>query len=74
MHRALVTCPVRSNQLLERFPPGEDLTLEVPDGGYATLPCSGPYSLPEAELFVIGPGNIPLEVGTFRGGEYDKKA
>ncbi|KAK3783948.1 hypothetical protein RRG08_049083 [Elysia crispata] len=54
---------------LERFPPGENLTLEVPEGGYVTLPCPRPYSLPEADLVLAGPGGTLLQEGTFRGGE-----
>ncbi|GFO11004.1 cell adhesion molecule-related/down-regulated by oncogenes [Plakobranchus ocellatus] len=57
---------VLSLPVLDPFPSGEDLSLEIPEGGYATLPCHKPYSLPEAELFIVGPGGPVLE-GRFPG-------
>ncbi|RUS87885.1 hypothetical protein EGW08_004363, partial [Elysia chlorotica] len=63
---------VLSLPVLEEFPPGENQTVQVPQGGYVTLACPAPYSLPQAEVLVVGPAGRTLWDGSSPAGDIQR--
>ncbi|KAK7487630.1 hypothetical protein BaRGS_00021180 [Batillaria attramentaria] len=52
---------VLSRPVLRSFPPSSDVTITAPEGGYATLPCTAPYSQPPARVEVQTPDGRLLD-------------
>ncbi|KAL8609809.1 hypothetical protein ACOMHN_052863 [Nucella lapillus] len=52
---------VLSKPVLRAFPRSEDIVIEALSGGFTTIPCTAPYSLPPASLSVLTSSGHPLD-------------